>query len=413
MYNPDRFLTIKPNELTPNEVIYFCINTFRYNDNHGLLKSIEYSEKHNLKLTVVMYHIVEDNARNNDYFLKGIQNYRKVYSDYQTILIESLEELGQLIKPKQYIIIDQPYLKEEKKILAFIKSHNKSVDNRIELVESNVLVPVKVATTKETYSARTIRSRIWTHAANFMDSNHLTEEMFIGEQNALETLNQFRNESLDYYHLKNDPSTTYTSKLSVSLKYGFISPVRILKEIMSLHHHNSDSFIEELIVRRELAYNFIYYNEQYDDFNHITYEWAYQTMLAHQYDHREYLYVIDDYIHFKTHDPYFNTAMKEMVYNGYMHGYMRMYWAKKVIEWSASYEEAYKTLIYLNNYYFLDGNTPNGYTGVAWCFGKHDRAWKERLIFGKIRYINSNGLKRKFDIEGYVKRIQEEVDDYE
>jgi deoxyribodipyrimidine photo-lyase len=97
--------------------------------------------------------------------------------------------------------------------------------------------------------------------------------------------------------------------------------------------------------------------------------------------------------------------MKEMVYLGKMHSYMRMYWCKKIIEWSKTYEEAFKTAIELNNYYFTDGLTPNGYCGVAWCFGKHDRAWTERDIFGKLRYMNANGLKRKFAIDDYVEKM--------
>jgi deoxyribodipyrimidine photo-lyase len=164
-------------------------------------------------------------------------------------------------------------------------------------------------------------------------------------------------------------------------------------------------FIIELIVRRELAYNFVYYNPTYDEFKYMTYDWAYMTMEKHLKDEREYLYTKEDYLSFKTHDPYFNAAMKEMVYLGKMHSYMRMYWCKKIIEWSKTYEEAFKTAIELNNYYFTDGLTPNGYCGVAWCFGKHDRAWTERDIFGKLRYMNANGLKRKFAIDDYVEKM--------
>ena len=136
-------------------------------------------------------------------------------------------------------------------------------------------------------------------------------------------------------------------------------------------------------------------------------------MKNHQYDLRDYIYTEDDYIHFKTHDIYFNTAMKEMIYFGRMHGYMRMYWCKKIIEWSTTYKEAYEIAIHLNNKYFLDGDTPNGYAGVAWCFGKHDRAWSERDIFGKLRYMNANGLKRKFDIDQYVENIEQEIKKHE
>ena len=169
---------------------------------------------------------------------------------------------------------------------------------------------------------------------------------------------------------------------------------------------NIDSLFEQLVVRRELAFNFVYYNEGYDQFDSMTYAWAYQTMKEHENDPREVLYTLADYENASTHDPYFNAAMLEMIHTGFMHNYMRMYWAKKIIEWSPSYEEAYRTSVYLDDKYFLDGRDPNGYTGVAWCYGKHDRAWTERSVFGKLRYMNAGGLERKFKINDYVKRWQ-------
>jgi deoxyribodipyrimidine photo-lyase len=231
----------------------------------------------------------------------------------------------------------------------------------------------------------------------------------IGEIKAQEVLNDFISDNLNHYHDRNDPSLDFTSHLSKYIKYGFISPVQIINQVHASQKNNQDLFIEELVVRRELAINFCYYNEGYDQFDQMTYEWAYKTMKVHETDEREYLYTTEDYLSFNTHDPYFNAAMKEMVYFGYMHNYMRMYWAKKIIEWSYTYKEAFEISLFLNNTYFYDGNTPNGYAGVAWCFGKHDRAWTERKIFGKLRYMNSNGLKRKFDIETYVSHIEEKV----
>jgi deoxyribodipyrimidine photo-lyase len=103
--------------------------------------------------------------------------------------------------------------------------------------------------------------------------------------------------------------------------------------------------------------------------------------------------------------------MKEMIHTGFMHTYMRMYWCKKILEWSPDYKTAYKNSLYLNNKYFIDGRDPNSFTGIAWCFGKHDRAWKERPIFGKLRYMNANGLERKFDMQGYIDRIEKMIGD--
>jgi deoxyribodipyrimidine photo-lyase len=130
-------------------------------------------------------------------------------------------------------------------------------------------------------------------------------------------------------------------------------------------------------------------------------------MKAHENDQRDYLYTKEDYLLFQTHDPYFNAAMKEMVLTGYMHNYMRMYWAKKIMEWSPNHKVAYETIKTLNNTYFIDGRDANSYAGIAWCFGKHDRAWTEREIFGKLRYMNAKGLERKFDIHRYVAKMDQ------
>jgi deoxyribodipyrimidine photo-lyase len=111
----------------------------------------------------------------------------------------------------------------------------------------------------------------------------------------------------------------------------------------------------------------------------------------------------------RTDDPYWNACQLEMVRTGYMHGYMRMYWGKKVIEWTADWRRAWALLIEWNDRYEIDGRDPNGYAGVAWCFGMHDRPWKEREVFGVIRYMNANGLKRKFDIEAYVRNVREQT----
>jgi len=167
----------------------------------------------------------------------------------------------------------------------------------------------------------------------------------------------------------------------------------------------TDTFLEELIVRRELAINFVTFNPSYMSFDCLP-DWAKRTLKKHEKDPREYIYSPLEFENGQTHDPYWNAAQKEMVITGKMHGYMRMYWGKKILEWSESPEMGYKIAIDLNNKYELDGRDANGFAGVAWCFGKHDRPWGERPVFGNIRYMNANGLKRKFDIYRYVDRIQ-------
>ncbi|NIQ07040.1 MAG: deoxyribodipyrimidine photolyase, partial [Candidatus Korarchaeota archaeon] len=148
-----------------------------------------------------------------------------------------------------------------------------------------------------------------------------------------------------------------------------------------------EAYLEELIVRRELAANYVFYNQNYDSFDGLP-EWAKETLNKHSTDTRQYTYTLGELEDAKTHDPYWNAAQQEMKIKGKMHGYMRMYWGKKILEWSNTPQKAIETALYLNNKYELDGRDPNGYAGVAWCFGKHDRAWKERNVFGKVRYMN-------------------------
>jgi deoxyribodipyrimidine photo-lyase len=166
------------------------------------------------------------------------------------------------------------------------------------------------------------------------------------------------------------------------------------------------SYLEELIVRRELSDNFCYYNESYDSFDCFP-SWAQKTLHEHRVDARPYNYELKSLERGETHDDLWNAAQKEMVTRGKMHGYMRMYWAKKILEWTGSPEEALNIAIYLNDRYELDGRDPNGYTGVAWSIGGvHDRAWGERDIFGKVRYMSYNGCKSKFDVKAYVGSLE-------
>ncbi len=162
--------------------------------------------------------------------------------------------------------------------------------------------------------------------------------------------------------------------------------------------------MEELIVRRELAMNFVFYNSNYDSFEGLP-EWSKKMLWNHITDSREYNYSITDLEKAETHDKYWNAAQLEMVITGKMHSYMRMYWGKKILEWSTTPEIALLNALYLNNKYELDGRDPNSYAGIAWCFGKHDRPWATRPIYGNIRYMNENGLRRKFDADRYVNRI--------
>jgi deoxyribodipyrimidine photo-lyase len=164
-------------------------------------------------------------------------------------------------------------------------------------------------------------------------------------------------------------------------------------------------YLEELIIRRELSDNFCYYNSNYDSIEAFP-RWARETLAAHASDPREYLYSLEDFETAQTHDDLWNAAQLEMVKNGKMHGYLRMYWAKKILEWSSSPGQAMEIAISLNDKYSLDGRDPNGYAGIAWSIGGvHDRAWFERPIFGKIRYMSYKGSKSKFNIQKYIEKV--------
>lgn len=233
-----------------------------------------------------------------------------------------------------------------------------------------------------------------------------------GETSALQVYNEFLKERLASYSTgRNEPALQLQSDLSPYLRAGNISPITIAlgaKEMGGGKPGLKDSlasFLEELIVRRELAANACWYREQYDDFKAIVPNFAQISLELHKSDKREHNYSYEELEAGVTHDPYWNAAQLEMVVRGKMHGYMRMYWAKQVIGWVADPEDAFAYALRLNNRWELDAVDPNSVVGVAWCFGLHDQGWRERSIWGKVRYMNDAGLKRKFNMAAYVAMV--------
>jgi len=214
---------------------------------------------------------------------------------------------------------------------------------------------------------------------------------------------------LDSYDTaRNDPNLDGQSNLSPYLHFGQIAAQRVALAVAdtAAAPEARDAFLEELIVRRELADNFCLYNPDYDSTAGFA-DWAGITLKEHARDRRPYLYTCEQLESAETHDELWNAAQTEMMQRGKMHGYLRMYWGKKILEWTRDPAEAMETALKLNNTYELDGRDPNGYAGVAWCIGGvHDRAWPSRPVFGKIRYMNLNGCRRKFDVEAYVRRVR-------
>ena len=310
-------------------------------------------------------------------------------------------------------------------------------------VETEVVVPVEVVSGKSEYAARTIRPkihRVWDEYLIPLDEAEPEREAAFGLRSDIDVsdpaaalagldvdgsvkpvrrfrggfvearrrLAAFADGTLDgYAEGRNEPAAGHTSFMSPYLHFGHISPVELAlaaKNAEAGSRDDRNSYIEELVVRRELAMNYAEFEPEFASYDALP-DWARKTLADHAGDPREHLYDEDALAACATHDPYWNAAMREMVHTGFMHNYMRMYWAKKILEWSPSPEQAFATTLALNNRYFLDGRDPNSYANVAWCYGLHDRAWTERAVFGKIRYMNANGLNRKFDMEAYIAEV--------
>jgi deoxyribodipyrimidine photo-lyase len=232
------------------------------------------------------------------------------------------------------------------------------------------------------------------------DTQH---DLFTGLQaDRVRTLNDYEGEHADGRYVLYWMQQSHMSKY---LHCGHISPIAVALEIQKARGGtNVDSYLEELIVRRELAMNYVFYEPRYDRFDGLP-DWARKTLADHKGDHRENIYTRAQLVSGETHDPYWNAAMKEMRETGYMHNYMRMYWGKKIIEWSKTPEIAYRTALALNNAYFLDGRDASSFSNIAWLFGQHDRGWTEREVMGKVRWMSAAGLERKADPKGYVEKV--------
>lgn len=241
-----------------------------------------------------------------------------------------------------------------------------------------------------------------------LDTSVLPVVITSGAKAAAERLREFITHRLDTYHDdRNDPTKNGVSGLSPYLHFGQLSAQRVALEVSAAYETSKearDAFLEELIVRRELADNYCFYNTNYDNIKGA-HAWAQKTHLEHKNDPREHIYTKKQLEDASTHDDLWNAMQCQMMQEGKMHGWCRMYWAKKIMEWTPDVQTAIEIALYLNDKYELDGNDPNGYVGVMWSLcGVHDRAWNERPIFGKVRFMNYAGAKRKFAIKEYIER---------
>lgn len=232
-----------------------------------------------------------------------------------------------------------------------------------------------------------------------------------GETEAMQAAIYFVCNNLkNYANARNNPCLDGQSGLSPYLHFGQLSAQRLAWMVSQaeLPVETKEIFLEELVVRRELSDNFCLYEPSYDRFEGFP-EWARKTLDQHRLDKRDYVYSLAELEAGATHEALWNACQQDLIERGKLHGYLRMYWAKKILEWTVDPETALKSAITLNDRYSLDGRDPNGYAGIAWCIGGvHDRAWRERSVFGKIRYMNAAGCQRKFDVDGYITSVQKQ-----
>ena len=318
------------------------------------------------------------------------------------------------------IVCDCGYLRHQRRWRARVAKESPCA---VLQVESDVVVPVAAASTKAEWSAATLRPKILklrdrylapapapttpARAAPILAPRPKRDSLGISVPGAVSGLDGELLESLPLDRsIAPAEGTKGGTSRALALLHSFIEEkLPFYADERNDPGLDTQSGLSPYLVRRELSMNFVAHTAAYDSFSCLP-AWARGTLAAHARDRRPHQYSARQLEEGRTHDPYWNAAMLEMRLTGRLHGSMRMYWGKKIIEWSPSPAAAFRTALRLNNRYFLDGRDPNSYAGVAWCFGLHDRPWQERPIFGMVRYMNESGLRRKFDIEGYVRRIE-------
>jgi len=229
-----------------------------------------------------------------------------------------------------------------------------------------------------------------------------------GSEEAERRLRYFLDHNLRRYaKLNREPSANVISRLSPYLHFGHISSLEValaVRKYAAKHKLIADEFLEQLIVRRELAFNFARFAPVLDSIDALP-EWARETLAKHASDMRDPVYTCRQFAQAATHDALWNATQTELLTRGVIHGYYRMYWGKKIVEWSPTPRKALATMIYLHDHYALDGRDPNTYANILWCLGLHDRPWPERAIFGTTRSMTLEGMKRKTDVAAYIREV--------
>jgi len=448
MFNLNRRYILNSAPIKEGPVVYWMSRDQRAYDNWALTYAAETARERGAALAVVFNLVPEflgATQRHYEFMLAGLEETSRALAGLNIPMAiltgEPAVEIPKLVSKYKVglLVTDFSPLKIKRR---WSEDVLKNVDIAVHEIDAHNIVPCRTVSDKQEYAAYTIRPKInrvldeyltgfpklekqtisWPGKVKPIDWSRLRNSLKVdesvvpvdwlkpGSAAAKEVLKRFIDKRLLLYDEKrNDPNRSYQSDLSPYLHFGQISAQRIALEIRRAEtdESNREAFLEELIVRRELADNFCFYNENYDNTGGFP-GWAVKTLTEHRHDKRDFLYSREQLEAAETHDELWNAAQLEMVKRGKMHGYMRMYWAKKILEWTATVEDAMEFAIYLNDRYELDGRDPNGYAGIAWSLGGvHDRAWSEREIFGKIRYMSYNGCKRKIDVAGYIAKVND------
>jgi deoxyribodipyrimidine photo-lyase len=433
-------------------VLYWMQSSQRAEQNHALEYAVQRANDLDQRLLVV-FGLTDDypeaNLRHYTFMLEGLKDVQDALAKCGIKMVVRRGSPDEVAlhagKDASLVVTDRGYMRPQKKWREKVAGE---VGCLVTQVESDVVVPVELASDKQEHAARTLRPRIEEYLEDFLvgltptkiskqslnmkaggldlsDVEKVLGGMDLdrsvgalshlykgGTSEAKKVFRRFLKDSFDAYaEHRNQPQTDDVSHMSKYLHFGHVSPIWLALQAKeaSANRDNIESFVEELVVRRELSMNFVFYNNDYDSYSNLP-GWARKTLEEHKGDEREYTYTRKQLESAETHDEYWNAAMRDMVHTGYMHNYMRMYWGKKILEWSNTPEHAYRSTLYLNNKYFLDGRDPNSFANVAWVFGQHDRGWTEREVYGKVRYMSSGGLERKTKPDQYVEKVGKRIE---
>ncbi len=396
--NPARIFELNQNEIKKGNIVYLCEREIRTKDNFALQFANQLVNAYNFSLKIIHPKILYKHKPKNIFIEKQIEQVKRQfqYANYDFEIFADDDILGYLKNLNTAILIV-----DFNPILA--RKYLQNATFKLYEIDSHNIVPARFVSDKQEYNAATMRRKLYFNIYNFLTDykNNYTPKM-----EADFVLDDFIRNKLPYYaQYKNNPEYNVLSGLSKYINLGFISSQRIALEVIksAVSDDNKEVFLEELIVRKELADNFCLY-ANYSNFSG-TPIWAQHSLKQHRYDLRPYIYSKQDLENSNTNDKLWNATQTQLKQEGIIHGYLRMYWAKKILEWTHSPADALKIAYYLNDKYAYDAPSPNGYVGILWAIGAlHDRAFVDMPVTGKIRRMTFNSIKRKFDLEKYIQK---------